>query len=545
MTPYQGDKMVEVRRPEHNQFTEEPEVRIGRSAFNRSHGLKTMFDAGYLIPIFVDEVLPGDTHTMSLNGFARIFSPLDAPVMDNIELETFFFFVPTRLIWDNWEYFNGAHDAAGAQDTDYTIPILANGSNINHDGSLTNWNALGAYFGLPHGLNTTNNPVNVLPFRAYNFIYNEWFRDQNLIDEESVLTGNGPDALATYGLLKSAKRHDYFTSALPYLQKGDAVTIALAGTAPITGLGVGDQSPSQTGVTVYETGASASSSYANAWRDGTDALYIEEDVTNSGYPNVYADLTNATGVTINSLRQSVAIQRLLERDARGGTRYVELIKSHFGVTSPDFRLQRPEFLGGGKSYINISPVANTSATASEDQGELKGIGTGVISGHGWAKSFTEHGYIMGLVRARGDVTYFQGLDKLWSRSTRYDFYIPALANLGEQSVLNSELYVSGTPATDNATFGYQERWAEYRTKKSLITGKLNPDVTGSLSFWHLAEDFASTPTLNQTFVEDQTPMSRVTTVDTEPDFIMDLWFNYRSARPIPVHSIPSLMRAVF
>ncbi len=251
-------------------------------------------------------------------------------------------------------------------------------------------------------------------------------------------------------------------------------------------------------------------------------------------PNLLATLD------INTLRQNVAIQRLLERDARGGTRYVEIIKAHFGVTSPDYRLQRPEYLGGGKSFINVSPVANTSSTAGEDQAELRGIGTGVLSGHGWAKSFTEHGYIMGLIRARGDLTYFQGLDRLWSRSTRYDFYIPALANLGEQSILNKELFISNVAATDDAVFGYQERWAEYRMKHSRVVGVMNPDVSGSLSFWHLAEDFSSLPSLNTAFMEDQTPMARVTTVDTEPDFLLDVWFDYKCARPLPVYSIPSL-----
>mgnify|MGYP000113470047 CR=1 FL=1 len=529
--------MVRVSRPNVNQFAEEPQVRIGRSQFDRSHGLKTAFDASYLYPILVDEVLPGDTFTCRLNGFCRIFSPLDAPVMDNIELETFFFFVPNRLLWDNWAYFMGEHDVKGAQDTDYTIPILTSASAVSHNSGSYTWAYLAAYMGLPDGLVPNSTEVSALPFRAYNLCYNTWFRDENLVDTVSTLTNDGPDAPSSYfAIRKSAKKHDYFTSALPYLQKGDPVSVALAGTAYIHAPGdIGDY------ISIYSDtdGADRQLDTAAAQVD------ISATAGTQGTQGLYADLTAATGVSINALRESVAIQRLLERDARGGTRYTELIKSHFGVTNPDFRLQRPEYLGGGKSFINISPVANTSATATEDQGELKGLGTGVINGHGWAKSFTEHGYILGLVRARGDITYFQGLDKLWSRSTRYDFYIPALANLGEQSVLNKELFVTNTPATDDATFGYQERWAEYRHKPSRITGVFNPDATSALSFWHLAEDFSTTPTLNQTFIEDATPMARVTTVDTASDFLLDVWFNYKCARPIPVHSIPSLIGSNF
>ncbi len=534
--------MVQVRRSGRPDYSG-PDAKIGRSQFNRSHGLKTTFNASYLIPILVDEVLPGDTFTCKLNGFARVFSPLDAPIMDNIELETSFWYCPTRLLWNHWEEFNGAHGDAGIQDTTYTIPVLQTGVTVNHDPSGgTAIHSLSAYMGLPHGLTTSTNSINSLPFRMYQFVYNEWFRDQNLIDlsgqttaDEGHQVDDGPSTISVLLLEKSAKKHDYFTSCLPYLQKGTAVAVA----ADVVGDPAGDNSlgaprftasdSTPSGVVnlvAVESATEANVDVAGAWTAGQELHWLD--------PQLIAN------VDINALRQSVAIQRLLERDARGGTRYTEVIKAHFGVTVPDYRLQRPEYLGGGKSYINISPVANTSATAGQDQGELAGVGTGIVAGHAWAKSFVEHGYILGLVRARGDVTYFQGIDRMWSRSTRYDFYIPALANLGEQSVLNQEIFWSGD-ANDALVFGYQERWAEYRTKMSRISGNFVPDVSGAISHWHLAEDFSALPTLNQTFVEDATPMSRVTTVDTEEDFILDIWFDYKCARPIPVNSVPSLV----
>lgn len=528
--------MVQVRRGPRQSY-EGPDAKIGRSQFNRSHGLKMTFDVSRLYPIFVDEVLPGDTFTMKLNGFARIFSPLDAPVMDNIELETFFFFCPNRLLWENWAAFQGEHDAAGAQDTTFTIPVLDNSPAwiVDHDGA-TSGHGLAAYMGLPEGLDTSDvTGVNSLPFRMYNRIYNEWFKDQNVGADQTMNVGNGQDSVADYAVFSSGKKHDYFTSALPYLQKGTAIALALdvvGDPAGAGGLGrplltAADSTPVGGLLYAATTTTNPAALLSGAWTAGEPAHWEDPELVSS--------------VDINALRQSVAIQRLLERDARGGTRYVEMIKAHFGVVSPDFRLQRPEYLGGGKSFINITPIGNTSATATEDQGELRGIGTGVISGHGWAKSFTEHGYVMGIVRARGDITYFQGLDRMWSRSTRYDFYIPALANLGEQSILNKEIFVSNASGTDDAVFGYQERWSEYRMKHSKCVGHFNPDISGSLAHWHLAEDFSSLPSLNTTFINDATPMSRITTVDTEPDFLLDLWFDYKCARPIPVHSIPSLM----
>jgi len=520
--------MVQVRRGRTNQFAQEPQIKIGRSQFDRSHMVKMGFDASYLYPILVDEVLPGDTFTCNLTGFCRITHPLDAPILDNITLDTFFFFVPNRLVWDNWKYFMGEHDAAGAQDTDYTVPIFNDSTVVSHDAGIYSVARLMAHMGLPDGLDPSATDISALPLRAYVRIYNEWFRDQNLIDEVSMYTDNGPDIYAgPYALRKSAKKHDYFTSALPYLQKGDAAEIL----GTLTTLDV---------ETLAVEGNTITVDSASGQRDlDSGAAQVDISASNTGSA-LFVDVSSL-GVSINTLRESVAIQRLLERDARGGTRYVELIKSHFGVTNPDFRLQRPEYLGGGQSFININPVAVSAYTATDPTGKVKGFGTGVISGHGWAKSFTEHGHIIGLIRARGDITYFQGLDRMWSRSTRYDYYIPALAHLGEQAIYKKELFVNNDGATtDDTVFGYQERWAEYRYKPSRITGVLNPDAASALSFWHLAEDFSSAPSLNQAFVEDNTPMDRVTTTDTGDQFLADIWFNYKCARPIPIHSIPSL-----
>ena len=509
-----------------NQY-QAPQMRLGRSQFDLSHNHKTTFDVGELIPYFVQEVVPGDTMTCKLNSFLRIFSPLDAPIMDNIEASIEFFFVPNRLVWTNWEAFLGAHDAAGAQDTDYTIPVV-------NSGTVSDAGSLAAYMGIPIGLDAASVEYSALPFRAYGLIYNEWYRDQNLIDPLNVTTSDAAGAGVGANPQKSAKKHDYFTSALPYLQKGDVQYVPLTGLADV---GV----DAATGNALNVIRSATGTTYA---LDSSGAALALGGSTGSGQ-TLYADLsTVAQGFTINALRESAAIQRLLERDARGGTRHPEIIRSHFGVDVPDYRTQRPEYLGGGKGWINVSPVAQTSTEGgTENVGTLTGIGTGQLRAS-WAKSFVEHGYVLGILRARGEVSYQQGLDRMWSRSTKYDFLWPELAHLGEQSILNKELFIQNTTA-DDEVFGYQERYADYRFRKSLITGKFASDVSGSLDYWHLSEDFASAPALNQTFIEDATPMSRVVAVTTEPHFIIDGRFDLKVARALPVRPVPTLAPARF
>ena len=519
-------------------FAQVPRAEIPRSSFDRSHGYKTTFDGGYLVPILVDEVLPGDTFTCRVTAFTRLSTPI-YPVMDNMRVETFFFFVPYRLVWDNFQKFMGEQVNPG-DSIDFTIPTCdAPGTTGYQNESLQ------CYFGIPTGIaNLTH--TNLIA-RAYNLIWNEWFRDQNLQNSVTVDVDDGPDTDTDYVLLRRNKRHDYFTSCLPWPQKGDSVDLPLGTVAPIVGIGTTDQSPTTGPVNAYETDGTGTTaeSYAKYWDSaGAARLYIEEDPNNAGFPGIYADLSTATAATINQLRQAFQIQRLLERDARGGTRYIEINRAHFGVTSPDARLQRPEYLGGGSSPVNITPIGQSTATnelgGTRVLGSLAGVGTAVLNNHGFSKSFTEHGCIIGMVNVRADLTYQQGLNRMWSRSTRYDVYWPALANIGEQAVLNKEIFADNS-ANDDLVFGYQERYGEYRYKPSLITGKFRSNDPASLDAWHLSQEFGALPSLNGSFIEDNPPISRVVAVTTEPEFIFDSYINFRCTRPMPLFGVPGLI----
>lgn len=545
--------MFRNRSVSQHQFTMVPEADIPRSKFIRDSTYKSAFDAGYLIPIYLDEVLPGDMFNLNMTAFGRLATPI-FPILDNLHLETFFFFVPNRLLWSNWKKFQGEQANPG-DSISYTIPQQVSPAGGYAVGSLQD------YMGLPTvgqvaGGNTVSHSA--LFTRAYNLIFNEWFRDENLQNSLTVDTGDGPDSVANYTLQRRGKRKDYFTTALPWPQKGGtAVSLPLGTTAPVHGngkvIGLTD------GTNNFGLLANAGNSlfaYSGAYNGTVGAfnntgsqpasknLGLTQIGANSG---LVADLSAATAATINQLRQAFQIQKLLERDARGGTRYTEIIKAHFGVTSPDFRLQRPEYLGGGHSMINISPIAQTSGTGitggSTPMGNLSAMGSFLSPNHGFSASFTEHGVIVGLACVRADLNYQQGLHKMWSRLTRYDFYMPVFAALGEQAVLNKEIYCDGS-ANDASVFGYQERWGEYRFGNSTITGLMKSTSAGTIDAWHLAQKFTGLPTLNTTFIKDTPPLSRVLAVGSSANgqqLLFDAVFRVVSARPMPMYSVPGMI----
>lgn len=534
---------------QHN-FAQVPKVQIPRSVFNRSHSHKTAFSAGDIIPILADEILPGDTFTMKAHLFGRLTTPI-VPVMDNIYLDTFSIFIPNRLVWENWEKFCG-EKKTDKDNTDYVIPVVDYGVGNCAVGTL------GDYFGLPTGI--AGLQANALFFRAYNKAYMDWFFDQNLMGTAALNTDDGPDDPTDYPIERRGKRHDYFTSCLPWPQRGDAVSIPLGTTAPVHGNG---------SALNLADGSITCALYAEGASEAFD-IYCQEGVFNKGqacggdpvpagnkalgvstnpdYSGLVADLSSATAATINSLREAFQLQRMLERDARGGGRYVELLKSHFGVTSPDFRLQRSEILHIASTPIHVTPVPQTSVSATTPQGNLAGFGTVAASNGAWSKSFTEHGTLLVLACIRHDLSYQQGLPRMFSRQTRWDYYWPALANLGEQAVLNKEIYYQGT-ADDELVFGYQERYAEYRFFPNKITGQLRSTYATPLDVWHLADYYDSLPALTDPLWITVNPdnIDRMLTVkssgqgSTSPQLKLDCYFDLKCARPMPVYSVPGLI----
>jgi hypothetical protein len=518
------------RHSQHS-FAQIPNVHSTRSAFDRSFTIKDTFNFDQLVPIFCDEILPGDTCNVTAHTFARLTSTATKnPIMDNMYLDFFFFFVPNRLVWANWEKFNGAQDNPG-DSISFVIPSLATGATFTN-GSLFD------HFGLPTGVTniTTQNQINVLPLRAYNLIWNQWFRDQGTQNSVTVATDNGPDSQANYTVLKRGKRHDYFTSALTAPQRGTAVTMPLGSSAPV--LRTANAQQWNAYIISTNTLAGAGTNTINSSGNATNTTNLISYDPNGG---LYTDLTNATASTINQLRQAWQIQSLLELDNRGGTRYVEIIRAHWNVISPDFRLQRAEYLGGGSTRFNSNPVAQTAPTSgSNAQGQLAAFATQSTGGGnvGFTKSFVEHGYVIGLAAARADITYQQGLNRMWNRSTRYDFFWPKLQELGEQTVLNKEIMCQGTSA-DAVAFGYQERYAEYRYKPSEIRGQFRSNYSTPLDMWHLAESFATLPTLGSTFIQSNTPIDRTLAITGSVQILMDCFFQYHHARAMLAYSVPS------
>ena len=537
-------------------------IDMSRSTFDRSCSVKTSFNVGDIVPFFLEEVLPGDTFNVRTSKVVRMQTLL-TPMMDNVYLDSYYFFVPNRLVWNHWKEFNGENtESAWIPTTEYSVPQITSPSAGWSVGTLAD------YFGLPTGVGGLS--VSALPFRAYALVMNEWFRDQNLqdplvvpVDDATVVgvnSGNFVTDCAKGGLpYIAAKYHDYFTSCLPSPQKGPDVTLSVVSQGDLPVIAKSDLTPLSKVPVQVQQFTSSSSSWINIPggtlgldSNGTSNMGVAvgtPSMTTSklGFSNLWAQNSgNAIVATINQLRMAFQIQKLYERDARGGTRYIEVLKSHFGVTSPDARLQRPEYLGGNRVPINVNQViqqSGTGAGADTPQGTVVGMSQTTDSNHDFIKSFTEHGYIIGVMVARYDHTYQQGIERHWSRKTRFDYYWPVFANIGEQAVLNKEIFAQGT-AKDNEVFGYQEAWSDYRYKPNRVTGEMRSAYEQSLDVWHLADDYASLPSLSDSWIrEDKNTVDRVLAVKStvSDQLFADIYVSNRATRPMPMYSIPGLI----
>lgn len=535
---------------------------IQRSTFHRNSSVKTSFNVGNIVPFYLDEVLPGDTFKINTSKVVRM-QTLITPVMDNIYLDTYYFFVPNRLVWEHWKNFNGENTAsAWIPQTEYEVPQITAPAS-------TGWNVgtIADYFGIPTGVPGLS--VNALPFRAYALICNEWFRDQNVQQPLSIpvadatVAGVNSDTFVTDVAKGGApyiasKYRDYFTSCLPDPQKGPDIGIGLSGDVDVYGtgktmtfydgtskfgLGTNSSNAFMPHTTLYNVNIGTSSG-AIAFETGLRGKALGAPTKASGFETgLVADLSSASAISINALRLAFQLQKLYEKDARGGSRYIEIIKAHFGVTSPDSRQQRPEYLGGNRVPINVNQVIQQSGTAETPMGDTAAYSLTTDVNSDFTKSFTEHGFVLGLMVARYDHTYQQGLERFWSRKDRFDYYWPVLANIGEQAVLNQEIYAQGN-ATDTEAFGYQEAWADYRYKPSRVTGEMRSTYATSLDVWHLGDDYSQLPTLSDTWMrEDKTNVDRCLAVKStvSNQLFADLYIMNRTTRPMPMHSIPGLI----
>lgn len=524
------------RNSQHS-FARVPTANTPRSKFDRSFAAKDTVNFDFLNPFFVDEILPGDTINLNVKTFMRL-APQVRPIMDNMMVDFYFFFIPNRLVFNEWQKLMGEQDNPG-DSIDYLTPVL-------DTNALTEFSVGSIYdkFGLPTDVSGWGaiDKINALPFRGYYLTWNQWFRDQNLQNSLTVNKGVGPDPV-TYQLQKGNKKHDYFTSALPFQQKGTATTIAISGMAPV----IGNNDPMRLGIANATSdiriqrvnGGTNDVVLSGANSPTTQDLYFPTDETLSGLEASFSSDGSTAAIAITLFREAMQVQSFLEQDARGGTRYTEILKSHFNVVSPDARLQRVEFLSATTINISQHPIAQTSESGTSPQGNLAAFSTAAEMGNqiGFSKSFVEHGFVLGLFKARADITYQQGLNKMWSRRTRLDYFWPKFQELSEQPVYQREIFLGPTGSN---IFGWQERYAEMRYRPSEIRGQFRSTFAESLDVWHLAEEFGSAPALNNAFIQSNTPIERVLVVPDEayPDLLVDFWFDYKHVRPMVAYPVP-------